>query len=114
MGDEVIAKLPNRLCLVVKLRESEEKSFVEIGDAIGCSRQWARQLYRRAKRLQDRHGQDEPYYGLSNRAARCCINLGLLNREQIANAIKNYTLHPCRCRHFGWKSYDEVLNWLRT
>jgi hypothetical protein len=42
------------------------------------------------------------------------MNYGLMNREQIAQAIKDGTLDPSRCRHFGWKSYDEVLNWLRT
>ena len=106
----MITELHNRLCLVVKLREADGKSFQEIGQAIGCSRQWARQLYSRAKQPK----QDGPYAGLSNRAIRCCNNAGLLNREEIAHAINDGTLHPSRCRNFGWKSYDEVLNWLRT
>lgn len=110
--------LGERLCLVVKLRESEKKTFREIGERIGCGGQRAAQLYHEAKRLQDRHAQGEkadPYYGLSVRAANCCNNRNLMNREQIAAAIKDGSLHPrasAHVRNFGWKSYKEIHKWL--
>ena len=112
------AVLGERLLLVIKLRESEKKTFKAIGQVIGCGACRARQLYHTVKRRLEQHEQGEsadPYYGLSVRTANCCNNKNLMNREQIAAAIKDGTLHPrasARCRNFGWKSYKEVHKWL--
>lgn len=110
--------LGERLALVVHLRETEKKTFREIGERVGCGKGRAAQLYNKAKRLQELHEHGEkldPYYGLSLWVVNCCINLGLQNREQIADAVKSGLLHPqasARCRNFGWKSYKEVHQWL--
>jgi hypothetical protein len=110
--------LGERLTRVIQLREHQDKTFKEIGQAIGCGAQRAAQLYHTAKRRQERHAQGEsadPYYGLSVRTSNCCNNRNLMNREQIAAAIKDGTLHPrasAHCRNFGWKSYKEIHKWL--
>jgi len=110
--------LSDRLSLILELRESKNQTFKAIGEAIGTGGQRAAQLYRKAKWLQEwnKHGEKgDPYFGLSVRAANCCSNANLINREQIAAAIKDGRLHPKNttgCRNYGWKSHIEIHKWL--
>ena len=106
-----------RLCRVMELRETQNKTFREIGRELGCTSNRARKLYVRAKAHREYHAAGEsgdPHFGLSVRAANGCRNRNLMSREQIAAAIKDGTLHPShpRCRNFGWKSYKEIHEWL--
>ncbi len=52
------------------------------------------------------------YFGLSVRAFNCCNNANLLNRDQIAAAIKDGRLHPNNIRNYGWKTHVEIHKWL--
>jgi hypothetical protein len=104
--------LGERLSLVRKLRETEKKTFREIGEAIGTSRERAAHIYHRDKELHERYEQGDPFLGLSIRVKNVCRNAGLKNREEIAAAIKNGQLHPKKSLHYGWKSHSEILIWL--
>lgn len=52
--------------------------------------------------------------GLSMRAANCCINANLMTHAQIEAAIKDGRLHPNNrfCRNYGWKTHEEIHNWI--
>jgi len=109
--------LGERLVLILNLRESENKTFREIGQLIGRSGTQAMVLYRRAKQRQEYYeaGQKEdPYYMLSYRASNICKDAGLENRSQIEDAIKTGHLHPKSkfFRNYGWKSHIEIHQWL--
>jgi len=110
-------ELTQRLSSVIALREKGGMTFKLIGVTIGCGAARAASLYHEAKRRQKFHEEraNNPYYGLSVRAANCVNNANLMTRAQIAAAIKDGTLHPRnvhRCRNYGWKTHVEIHKWL--
>jgi len=54
-------------------------------------------------------------FGLSNRVRNICFKMGLLEREQIAAAIKDGRLNPKTTNSmllYGWKAHIELHKWL--
>lgn len=109
--DESYPPISDRLRLVLRLRE-EVKTYHEIGEVLGCTRQNVEVLYKRAKHLLEYRS--HPLFGLPVRAFRVCQGEGLESREQIIEAIKEGRLHPDKVnrRNYGWKSYLEIHQWL--
>ncbi len=114
-------RLTERLLTTIALRESENKTFRQIGQLIGCGPARAAQLYHDAKRRQKYNDEGErgnPYYGLSVRATNCLTNCNLANREEILSAVQRGLLHPTKkdgygpLRNYGKKTHDEVCQWL--
>ena len=109
--------LGERLALILTLRESENKTFREIGKQIGRCAGQAMVLYRKAKQRREDYKAGEkgdPYFMLSFRSANVCKNGGLRNRSEIEQAIKTGHLHPNSnfFRNYGWKSHIEINQWL--
>lgn len=57
---------------------------------------------------------NNPYYGLSKRAARVLLDLDIVNKEQAASAIQSGGLHPKNpnCHGLGRTIYREVTEWV--
>lgn len=123
--------LDERLAKTVSLRESDGKTFAEIGAIIGVSASRASCIYAKAKWIEEKHRlgeKDDPLFGLSTRATNCCRDLGLENRKQVEAAIKDGRLKPDKTpwngnpfkahkedrgpRKYGWKTHVEVHKWL--
>lgn len=108
----------DRRLLVKSLREVDKKPFSEIGRILGVGVERARQIYKKIKSDEDAAiaGESEnPFYGLSVRAANVCGNLDLLNREQIKEAVIDGRLSPFgknKPRNYGIHAHFEVCDWL--
>ena len=115
MGKAMLAD--ERMLRIVMLRELEGRTFKEIGSSIGVCWQSAAMIYHKAMSIKARNktGEDDPYFGLSVRAANCCNNAGLMTRLEIESAIKDGRLHPknkSRCIGYGKKIHIEIQKWL--
>ena len=103
--------LGERLTRVIQLREHQDKTFKEIGQAIGCCSGRAQQLYHHAKRKQEYHakGDNQLYYGLTVRAANCLYNANITEKSQVAQFVAEGRLK--KIRNCGLKSQIEICKW---
>lgn len=49
---------------------------------------------------------------LSSKSINALNNYGIKNKKQALKAYQDGDLHPSRMRNYGWKSHQEVCEWL--
>jgi hypothetical protein len=102
---------------VYEMRIEQEKSFREIGIALGLSRSRAQQLYQViATRIavEKGSGSVEPKHCLSARALHAIQRVfGTIDvtKNEVRQALKYGTLHPRRIPHYGLKTHLEICKW---
>ena len=109
--------LGKRSYCVYRLRTDENKSFREIGTALGLTGGRARQLYEEGiKRIElaKSGGEIHPEYCLSVRALHCierALEKTDATKREIVHALKSGKLHPDNTYSYGWKTHSEVCAW---
>ena len=109
--------LGERSYRVYQMRTNEKKSFREIGEAVGLSRNRAHQIYQASiKRIELKKcgGENKPEYSLSGRALHCIYRtFGKTNvtKNEVIRALKGGKLRPGGTYGYGWKTNLQVCEW---